>query len=166
MSSKRWLKTLLLLFVLSALFASLGCQKKASLAQVNAAEHEQIKPTEKLIAAPDTRLLDLPVPLGAEFKAASSSSYETGGHRTVNYNYVLWAKPVLVRLFYKDNMPLHGWQPIGTMAADDVTSFSFEKAQEFCNVTVGPRNWYFQTLIRIEIQPVGASTSTFRQGSN
>ena len=74
MSSKRWLKTLLLLFVLSALFASLGCQKKASLAQVNTAEDEQIKPTEKLISDPDTRLLDVPVPLGAEFKASSSSS--------------------------------------------------------------------------------------------
>ena len=166
MNSKQWPITLVVLFGLLVLFGSLGCEKKSSLAQANTAEGEQIAPVKKLISAPNTRLADVPVPLGAKFKANSSSSYETGGRRSVDYSYGLWAKQLLVRIFYIDNMPVHGWEPINSITTQGLDSLTFKKADEFCNVIIGPHNWYFQTLIRIEIQPMSDFRSTTRQGKN
>ena len=157
-------KRLVPLSVLLALVCSCGCQNKSSLGPANVTEDEQITPTDKLIPAADSRLADVPTPLGAEFKAKSSSSYETGGRRTVKYNYGIWAKPILVRAFYSDNMPLRGWQLSNTITTQAVVTFSFKKAQEFCTVTIGPRNWCCQTQIRIEIQPMDDFRSTTSQG--
>jgi len=166
MNSKQWPITLVVLFGLLVLFGSLGCEQKSSLAQTNVAGGEQVKPIEKLISDPNNRLADVPVPLGAKFKTKSSSSYETGGPRTVSYNYGIWAKQLLVRIFYIDNMPVHGWEQLNSITTQGLDSLTFKKADEFCNVIIGPRNWYFQTLIRIEIQPVSDFRSTTRQGKN
>lgn len=152
-------KKLVLLFLLLGLVGFYGCQKQ-SLGPTNVIEDDQITPADTLIPAGDSRLADVPIPLGAKFRAKSSSSYETGGRRTVKYNYGIWAKPILVRAFYRDNMPLRGWQLSNTITTEAVVSFSFKKVQEFCTVTIGPRNWYFQTLIHIEIQPVDVFSST------
>ena len=157
---------LTLLFVLLAVLASFGCQNKSSVGPSEPIEDEQITPAEKLISSPDSRLADVPVPLGADFKADSSSSYETGGYRTVNYCYAIWAKPVLVRTFYQDNMPIHAWQLLHSVSSQSAEALSFRKAGESCNITIGPRNWLFQTLIRIEIQPIDHSYSTTTQGRN
>ena len=167
MNSIRSSKMLMVLLGLVVLFGSLGCEKnKSSLTQANAAKDEQITPIEKLVPAPDARLPDVPIPLGARFKSKFSSSYETGGQRTVTYNYGIWAKQPLVRVFYKDNMPVHNWQPISSITTQKMDCLSFKKDDEFCSVTIGPRNWYFQTLIRIEIQPVDVFQSTIMQGKN
>jgi len=164
MNSKQWPITLVVLLGLLVLFGSLGCEKKSSLAQANATEGEQVAPIKKLISAPNTRLADVPVPLGAKFKTNSSNSYETGGYRTVSYSYGIWAKQLLVRIFYIDNMPVHGWEQLNSIMIQGVDSLTFKKADEFCHVIIGPCNWYFQTLIRIEIQPVSDFRSTTRQG--
>lgn len=133
-----------------------GCQPKSA-GPDQALESEQISPAEKLIASPDSRLPDVPVPLGSYFKSGSSSSYQTGDQRTVNYVYGIWAKPVLVRTFYRDNMPIHAWEHLRTVANPNAQAISYRKAGESCVVTVGPKNWLLQTIIRIEIQPVDVS---------
>ena len=146
-----------LAFVLLALLCTCGCQTKSAIGPTEAVEDERIPPGEKLISAPDSRLADVPVPLAARFKANSSSSYETGGGRTVKYCYGIWAKPILVRTFYEDNMPIHSWQLLHSISNKSSQALSFRKAGESCNITIGPSNWCFQTLIRIEIQPIDGS---------
>ena len=144
------------LVLLSLLICLPGCQDK-SVGPDEAVESERIAPAEKLVTAPDSRLVDVPVPLGARFKAASSSSYQTGDQRTVNYVYGIWAKPVLLRTFYQDNMSLHAWQFLHSVSNPQAEALSFRKAGESCVITIGPGNWLFQTLLRIEIQPINVS---------
>lgn len=144
------------LIMLLVLILTCGCQPK-SVGPDQTLESERIPPDEKLIASPDSRLPDVPVPLGAYFKAGSSSSYQTGDQRTVNYVYGIWAKPVLARTFYRDNMPLHAWEYLHGVSNPNAEAFSYRKAGESCVITVGPKNWLLQTTIRIEIQPVDVS---------
>jgi hypothetical protein len=157
MGYTRFLSKLILPFVYLMLVFACACQPKYSAGPTEAVDQGRIPPAEKLVSAPDSRLADVPVPLGAYFKAGSSSSYQTGDQRTVNYLYGLWAKPILVRTFYQDNMPIHAWQFMHSVSNPNAQALSFRKAGESCVITVGPRNWLFQTLIRLEIQPVDAS---------
>ena len=157
MANTRFLSSLVLPSVSLMLVLACGCQPKSSAGPADAVDPERIPPAEKLVSAPDSRLADVPVPLSARFKSGSSSSYQTADQRTVNYVYGIWSKPVLVRTFYQDNMSIHAWQFIHSVSNPNAQALSFRKAGESCVITVGPRNWLFQTLIRIEIQPVDAS---------
>ncbi|NIA07294.1 MAG: hypothetical protein GWP14_06615 [Actinobacteria bacterium] len=166
MDYTRFLSKLVLPLVCLLLVFAWGCRNKPSMSPEGAIAEERIPPAEKLISAPTSRLADVPVPLGAYFKADSSSSYQTGDQRTVNYLYGIWAKPALLRTFYQDNMPIHAWQLIHTVSNPRAEALSFRKAGESCVITIGPRNWLLQTLIRIEIQPVDVFRSTTMQGKN
>ena len=157
MNYTRFLSKLVLPFVSILIVFACGCQPKSAAGPTEDLQGERIPPAEKLVSAPDSRLADVPVPLAAYFKAGSSSSYQTGDQRTINYLYGVWAKPVLVRTFYQDNMSIHAWQLMHTVSNPSAEALSYRKAGESCVITVGPRNWLFQTLIRIEIQPVDAS---------
>ncbi len=144
-------KSLHLLFTLAMLSCLYGCQAPSS--QI-AAEEEAIRPSEKLVVDPDGRLADVPVPLGASFKAGSSSSHETGTLRRVGHTYGIWAKKSLVRRFYKDNMPMHGWKLTNIINGPNTYSMNYKKGRESCRVNIGPKNWCLQTMIEIIIQPV------------
>ena len=82
MNHIRFARKLGLAFVLLALICTWGCQTKSTVGPTEAVEDERIPPDEKLISAPESRLVDVPVPLGARFKANSARSYETGDRRT------------------------------------------------------------------------------------
>ncbi len=140
----------LVLAVLSCLW---GCQGKTS-TTASVSKEEEIKPSEKLVADPDRRLADVPVPLGAHFKAGSSRSYQTGPRRRVDHNYGIWAKKSLVRRFYLDNMPVHGWKLSNSITGRGAYYMSYKKGRESCRVSIGPTNWCFQTRIAITVQPV------------
>ncbi len=135
------------LAVLSCLW---GCQSSSSMR----ADKEEIKASEKLVADADRRLADVPVPLGAHFKAGSSKSYETGSRRRVDHNYGIWAKKSVVRRFYEDNMPVYGWELTNSIVDQGAYHLSYKKGRESCRVSIGPTNWCLQTRIEITVQPV------------
>ncbi len=145
-SAKLLLPSLLVLVSLGA------CSPTAS---TSATDGDQITPSDKLIVDPYPLVTDIPVPLRADFKTSQSSNYQTGQQRVVNHHYRIWADPLLVRLFYQDNMPLRNWTLTNEIPSYNKTILSYRKAQEFCTVTIGPKNWFRQTIIHIEIQPVG-----------
>ena len=146
-------KSLYMVLVLAVLSCLWGCQGKTS-ATASASKEEEIKPSEKLVADPDRRLADVPVPLGAHFKAGSSRSYQTGSRRRVDHNYGIWAKKSLVRRFYLDNMPVHGWKLTNSITGRGAYYMSYKKGRESCRVSIGPTNWCLQTRIEITVQPV------------
>ena len=146
----KFMNMALILTVLSCLW---GCQGRTSTA-ASVREDDKIKSSEKLIVDPDRRLTDVPIPLGAHFKAGSSRSYRTGTRRRVNHSYGIWAKQSLVRVFFRDNMPIHGWKLTNNIAGSGRYDISYRKGYEFCRVSIGPTNWCFQTQIEITIQPV------------
>lgn len=129
-----------------------GCRAASSTSTAN---EDQITPSEELIVEPYPLIPDIPVPLGATFKTGESSNYQTGDRRVVNHHYRIWSDPLLVRLFYQENMPLRNWTLTNQMASYDKTTLSYRKANESCTVTIGPKNWFRQTIIHIEIQPIG-----------
>ena len=151
MNSKLPGKLLHLLSALAIFSCLYGCQAPSSGAT---AEDEAIRPSEKLVVDPDGRLSDVPVPLGASFQSDSSTSYETGTLRRVDHTYGIWAKEPLVRRFYEDNMPSHGWKLINSIAGEDSYSMNYKKGRESCRINIRPKIWPFQTLIEIRIQPV------------
>ena len=153
MNSRLPHKLLNMTFVLTVLSCLWGCQGRTSTA-ASVREDDKIKPSEKLIVDPDRRLTDVPIPLGAHFKAGSSRSYETGSRRRVNHSYGIWAKKSLVRVFFRDNMPIHGWKLTNSVVGSGTYDMNYRKGQESCRVRVGPRNWCLQTQIEITIQPV------------
>ena len=146
-------KSLYMVLVLAVLSCLWGCQDK-TLTTASASKEEEIKPSEKLVADPDRRLADVPVPLGAHFKAGSSRSYQTGSRRRVDHNYGIWAKKSLVRRFYLDNMPVRGWKLTNSITGQGAYYMSYKKGRESCRVSIGPSNWCFQTRIEITVQPV------------
>ena len=154
MSTTLLRRSLCLAFTLVVLTCFCGCQSKTPTAAEIAREEEQIEPREKLVVDPDARVADVPVPLGAHFKPDSSSSYETGSRRRIAHNYGIWAKSLLVRKFYRDNMPMHGWRLTNTITSQGTYYMSYRKGPESCRVGIGPTNWFLQTRIEIIIQPV------------
>ena len=154
MNSTLWRpKTLQAVIALLGLCCLWGCQGRSS-TTTSISEDEEIKPSEKLVADPDGRLVDVPVPLGTHFMAGSSRSYETGSRRRVDHNYGIWAKKSLVRRFYQDNMPVHGWKLTNSIMGRGVHYLSYRKGRESCRVSIGPTNWSLQTRIEIIVQPV------------
>ena len=140
--------------VLAGLSFLFGCQGKSVTTATGPGEVDQIKPSEKLIVDPDALISDVPVPLGANFETGSSSSYQTGSSRRIDYNYGVWAKKTLVLRFYQDNMSLYGWELINGIETQGVHILSYKKADESCRVIIGPKNWLFQTKVEIVVQPV------------
>ncbi len=153
MDSKLLHKSLCMTLVLAVLSCLWGCQGKTSRA-TRLREDKEITPGERLIADPDTRLADVPIPLGAKFKANSSRSYQTGSRRRVDHKYTIWAKESQLRAFFLDNMPGHGWKLTNSIAGPGTYDISYKKGRESCRVSIGPKNWYFKTQIGITVQPV------------
>ena len=146
-------KSLYMVLVVAALSCLWGCGGRTS-TTASVSKEEEIKPSEKLVSDPDRRLADVPVPLSAHFKAGSSRSYQTGSRRRVDHNYGIWAKKSLVRRFYRDNMPVHGWKLTNSITGRGAHYMSYKKGRESCRVSIGPTNWCFQTRIAITVQPV------------
>ena len=146
-------KSLGVVFALAVLACFCGCSGNSSMGPASPDE-QQIKASEKLVADPDRRLADVPVPLGAHFKSGASTSYETGSRRRVDHNYGIWANKSLVRRFYLDNMPVHGWKLTNSIAGQGTYNISYRKGRESCRVSIGPTNWCLQTQIEIIVRPV------------
>lgn len=157
MNSRLWARTLPAVIALSGLCCLCGCQGRNSTKTAILKEEEQVKPSEKLISDPQGLLVDVPVPLGSHFDSGSSKSYRTGTRRRVDYRYGIWRKKSLVRVFYRDNMPLHGWRLTNSIQSGSVHQLSYKKGHETCRVSIGPINWCLQTVIEIIVQPVNTS---------
>ena len=153
MNSKVLHKSLCLTLILAVLSCLWGCQGKTS-AEARLREDREIKASEKLVVDPDRRLADVPIPLGAHFKKDSSRNYQSGSRRLVDHKYGIWAKKSLVRAFFQDNMPVHGWKLTNSIAGSGTYDISYRKGRESCRVSIGPTNWYFQTQIEITVQTV------------
>ena len=154
MNSTVWPKTLQAAIALLGLCCLCGCTGGSSTESASLNEEEQVKPSEKLITDPQGLLADVPVPLGAHFKSGSSKSYQTGSRRRVDYRYGIWAEKSLLRVFYRENMPVHGWKLTNSIQTGSAHHLSYKKGRETCRVSIGPVNWSFQTVIEIIIQPV------------
>jgi len=146
----KWLNMALVLTSLSCLW---GCQGRSS-TTAGVRKDKEIKPSEKLVVDPDRRVRDVPIPVGAHFKAGSSRSYQSGSRRRVDHNYGIWAKKSVVEAFFRDHMPIHGWKLTNSIAGSGTYNISYRKGHESCRVSIGPTNWCFQTQIGITIQPV------------
>ena len=153
-----------MVITLAVLACLCGCQGKSTTTATGPSEDDQIKPSEKLIAAPDSLISDVPVPLGASFNTDSSSSYTTGSRRRIDHNYGIWAKKALVQRFYHDNMGIYGWDLSNSIVSEGMYILSYKKADESCRVIIGPSNWLFQTRIEIIVQPMDDSTTLGTKG--
>jgi hypothetical protein len=98
-------------------------------------------------------LAGVPVPKGFHITERLTDSYEGAGMRFARQEYVGYADPFAIREFYKEQMPLSGWQYITSQDIKGKTSIRFESSEEECTVTIQPTGFWNRTRIQVIVKP-------------
>ncbi len=80
--------------------------------------------------------------------------HESAGRRLARHEYRGNADPYAVRNFYREQMPLMGWDRVSDQNFKGVIVIRFEKDQEACTVEIRPAgklNW--KTIINVLVVP-------------
>lgn len=107
----------------------------------------------KLLRPRDIPFLEnVPVPSG--FGKNEALDFESGNLRMAAHAYVGDADPYAVRKFYRDQMPLMGWDFVTDQDVDGVITIRYEKSDEVCTIQIRSEGQLIgKTEIRIEVFP-------------
>ncbi|MHC4441484.1 MAG: hypothetical protein ACYTF1_13770 [Planctomycetota bacterium] len=98
-------------------------------------------------------LNDVPVPQGFKLIDKMTEDYESGGQRMARHEYRGYADQYRVREFYKEQMPIMGWNLVSDQNVKGIITLRFENKFEFCSVTLSPTGWFDRSTIRVIINP-------------
>jgi hypothetical protein len=105
-----------------------------------------------LVAAEGSPIPDVPMPIGFKPVVSRCSSSFDGTARTVTHVYQGRARAAEAVLFYRQQLPLHGWSPVDKQVHDDgSTSLYYTKGAESLGMRLSGR---FKTAtIEVYITP-------------
>ncbi len=92
----------------------------------------------------------VPVPAGFQLVDRMTEDYESGAQRMARHVYEGAADPNAVRSFYREQMPLVGWNRVSDQNVKGSIAIRFEKQTEACHITIDRSG----TLGRVRIQAV------------
>ncbi len=93
-----------------------------------------------LVAAVDSPIPDVPMPIGFKPVVSQSSSSFDGAARTVTHVYQGRSRAVETVLFYRQQLPLHDWLPVDKQTHDDgSTSLYYTKGAESLGLRLSER---------------------------
>ena len=96
----------------------------------------------------------VPVPQGFEMVDELSWDNESGGQRTAQHEYRGTGDPHAVRNFYREQMPLMGWDRVSDRNIKGVITTRYEKADEACTVEItSPGKLKWKTMVKVFVQP-------------
>lgn len=96
----------------------------------------------------------VPVPQGFGLVDDMVMDNESGGQRTAQHVYRGGADPYAVRNFYREQMPLMGWDRVSDHNFKGVITIRCEKSDEACTVEIRSTGTFgSKTLIRVFVQP-------------
>jgi hypothetical protein len=94
------------------------------------------------------------VPAGFKLVDDMVMDSESGGQRMARHTYVGGADPHAVRNFYREQMPLLGWDRVTDQNFKGVITIRFEKNHEACTVEIRPSGGVLdRTAIHVLVQP-------------
>jgi hypothetical protein len=98
-------------------------------------------------------LTGVPVPTGFSLVEKNSEDQESGVGRWARHLYRGSAPIQSVRNFYREQMPLQGWNRISDQNVKGTLSLRFEKANEACTVQISPTGFFDWCTIQIVVTP-------------
>ncbi len=97
-------------------------------------------------------LTGVAVPEGFRLDDQMSEDYETGGVRYARHNYTGSADIHAIRTFYREQMPLLGWNRVSDQQVKERITIRFEKQKEVCTVEI-EEGGLGRTKIQIIVKP-------------
>lgn len=105
-----------------------------------------------LVAMNDSPIPDVPMPIGFKPLVGQSSSSFDGVSRTVTHIYQGRARAAETVLFYRQQLPLFGWEPVGKQVGEDgTTSLHYTKGAESLGMRLSDR--FNTATIEVYITP-------------
>jgi len=114
-----------------SLISFFGCAS-AEKAEIGSGSASVLEPATIL------KFSDVPVPIGFKLLPQSSYSFESAGVRVGVLKYQGKANADLVESFYKEQMPIYGWNLLNAIEYGD-RLLNFERESETCIVTLSPK---------------------------
>ena len=108
---------------------------------------------ERLKARETPFLDDVPVPQGFKLVDKMTEDYESGGQRIARHEYRGFADRYRVRKFYKEQMPLMGWNLLSDQNVKGTITLRFENKYESCTATIIPSGLFNRTTVRVIVNP-------------
>lgn len=98
-------------------------------------------------------LTGVAVPTGFTLVDKYTEDYESGAQRTARHLYRGNASVFAVRNFYRDQMPLMGWNRVTEQNVKGTVSLRFEKPNESCAVQITPSGFFNWSTIQVVVMP-------------
>jgi len=134
-----------LLLVLIGAAAAAGCQTGRA--------------TGELLVSAGARVVDVPVPV--HFARSDHRSFDHIGPSEIIVHHVYHAFNVSrtsVTAFYRKQMPVAGWRPIGELEVSGRRLMAFDRGDEKCLIHI-KKKFFLLTIIKIEVvgRPSGST---------
>jgi hypothetical protein len=98
-------------------------------------------------------LTGVAVPAGFTLVEKNTEDYESGAQRWARHLYRGNAGVTAVRNFYRDQMPLMGWNRVSEQNVKGTVSLRFEKPSESCAVQIAPTGFFNWSTIQVVVMP-------------
>jgi len=98
-------------------------------------------------------LTGVAVPEGFKLVDQMSEDYETGSVRFARHNYVGSGDLQAIRTFYREQMPLLGWNRVSDQQVKGRITIRFEKQNEVCTVEIEEGGALGRTNIQVIVKP-------------
>jgi hypothetical protein len=102
-------------------------------------------------------LTGVPVPAGFSLVERNTEDYESGAQRWARHLYRGTASQDSVRNFYREQMPINGWNRVSDQNIKGTISLRFEKASESCTVQISSS--LFWSTIHVVVMPLSRSST-------
>jgi len=98
-------------------------------------------------------LTGVAVPAGFTLVEKNTEDYESGAQRWARHLYRGNASVAAVRNFYRDQMPLMGWNRVSEQNVKGTVGLRFEKPSESCAVQIAPTGFFNWSTIQVVVMP-------------
>lgn len=115
--------------------------------------------TTRLSPRPTPYLTGIPVPSGFQLIDENTEDYESGGQRTARHWYEGSADIYAVRNFYREQMPLVGWNRVSDQNIKGTITIRFENKKEACTATITEAGTFGRCRIQIVVMPFSRTPS-------
>ena len=93
------------------------------------------------------------VPAGFKLVDKMTQDYESGGQRMARHEYRGHADPHAIRNFYREQMPLLGWNRVSDQNVKGTITIRFEKQDESCTVQIQSTGAFNRSSIQVIVMP-------------
>ena len=106
------------------------------------------------ISPRDTPYLEgVAVPANFKLIDRNTEDYESGGRRWARHEYVGSADKEMLRGFYKEQMPLLGWNRVTDHNVQGTITMRFEKPNEVCDIVITSGGMFKRVKVRAIVMP-------------